>query len=212
MLYYLSLFLGAVSGLAAVAPFLALWHFFNLRRLGAKLHIAAAYVFCFFIALILSVTRVPDLFHMSLEANMNVVPFDSVLTGYVDYALNVLLFMPVGFFLPLLWRRFGNIGLVFCWGFFFSLSIEIVQLFSDRITDIDDLLMNAAGTVAGYLVWACLRMLFPRMSVFSLEEAKPWNREPYLCFGFTWVSMLVFKPFIYRLLSALVFSRIFARA
>jgi glycopeptide antibiotics resistance protein len=208
MLYYLSLFLGAVSGLAAVAPALALWHYFNLRRLSVKLHIAAAYVFCFFIALILSVTSIPGLFQLSLDTDVNIIPCNSLSVDYIDYALNILMFMPVGFFLPLLWKRFENIGLTFTWGFLFSLSIEIIQLLNDRITDIDDLLMNAAGTVAGYLIWACFKKLWLKISVFSLETAK---QEPYLCFGFTWFSMLVFKPLIYSLLSALVFSRIIAR-
>jgi glycopeptide antibiotics resistance protein len=212
MLYYLSLLLGALSGFAALLPMLAVWHFLTLKKTPGekprKSHIAAIYIFCFFIALILSVTSVPDFYHLSLDADTNLIPFDFFSVGYVEYAQNIVLFIPVGFFLPLLWKRFENIGLTFTWGFLFSLSIEIIQLFNDRVTDIDDLLMNAAGAVAGYLVRAFAKKLLPRVSAFSFAAPDAWRREPYICFCVTWISMLVFKPFIYRLLSALVFSQI----
>jgi glycopeptide antibiotics resistance protein len=216
MLYYLSLFLGAVSGLAALLPMLAAYHLWGLRagktsseRPSAP-HIASTYIFCFFIALILSVTSVPGIFGLSFDADINLVPFDFFFLGYVEYAQNVVLFVPVGFFLPLLWKRFSNLGLTFAWGFLFSLSIEIMQLFNDRVTDIDDLLMNAAGAVAGYLVWACAKNILPRISALSMGRAGVWRWEPHFCFAFAWVSMLVFKPFVYSLLSALVFSWVFS--
>jgi glycopeptide antibiotics resistance protein len=214
MLYYLSLFLGAVSGLAAVLPMLAIYHGWALRkdkttgerpRLG---HIAATYIFCFFLALILAVTSVPSLFRLSLDADVNLVPFDFFSIGYVEYAQNVLLFVPVGFFLPLLWKRFESSRLTVAWGFMFSLSIEMIQLFNNRVSDIDDLLMNAAGAALGYLVWALAKKLLPNISAFSLGGAGLWRREPSLCFWFAWGSMLVFKPAIYGWLSALVFSKL----
>jgi glycopeptide antibiotics resistance protein len=214
MLYYLSLFLGAASGLAAVLPMLAVYHLWALRKdkktgkRPNKSHFAVTYIFCFFLALILSVTSVPSLFRLSLDADFNLVPFDFFSFGYAEYAQNVLMFAPVGFFLPLLWKRFENIGLASAWGFLFSLSIEIAQLFNNRVSDIDDLLMNTAGAALGYLVWALAKKLFPRVSAFSLSRPGVWRNEPFFCFLFAWASMLVFKPAVYGWLSALVFSKI----
>ena len=41
-------------------------------------------------------------------------------------------------------------------GFFLSLSIEFAQLATNRISDIDDLLMNTLGALSGYGLWVLL--------------------------------------------------------
>ena len=59
---------------------------------------------------------------------------------------NIIMFMPIGFFPALLWRgwRWWRALLT---GFSTSVSIELIQFFIGRSTDIDDVILNTAGTL-----------------------------------------------------------------
>lgn len=46
-------------------------------------------------------------------------------------------------------------------GFLTSLSIETIQLFIDRGTDLDDLILNTVGASGGYLLYRLLRAAVP---------------------------------------------------
>lgn len=73
---------------------------------------------------------------------------------------NVGMFLPIGFFNALLWRR-GRLWRSALSGFLASLSIEAIQLFIDRGTDLDDLILNTVGAAAGYLLYRLLRSIAP---------------------------------------------------
>lgn len=73
---------------------------------------------------------------------------------------NVGMFLPIGFFTALLWRR-GNLWRSTLVGFLASLSIETIQLFIDRGTDLDDLILNTVGAAVGYLLYWLLRAAVP---------------------------------------------------
>ena len=66
---------------------------------------------------------------------------------------NTLLFLPWGFFLPLLWRRFRRLLPVagMCLGL--TCFIEFTQLFIGRTVDVDDLLLNFLGSMCGAGLW-----------------------------------------------------------
>ncbi len=66
--------------------------------------------------------------------------------------LNVILFLPFGFLLPVIWERFRTIIPTVLAGLLFSLTIELSQLFTFRATDINDLIGNTLGTVLGFLL------------------------------------------------------------
>ena len=83
-----------------------------------------------------------------LDNSINLIPFSS--EGAMTYILNIIMFMPLGFLLPLIWENFRNAKKVVLMGFLMSLTIEICQLFNIRTTDIDDLMMNTLGALVGY--------------------------------------------------------------
>lgn len=64
--------------------------------------------------------------------------------------LNIVMFLPFGSFLPIYFKHFRKMQITVLAGFLMSLSIEIMQLFTFRATDIDDLIMNTIGALAGY--------------------------------------------------------------
>lgn len=93
-------------------------------------------------------------------------------------AMNVLLFVPLGFFARVLWRR-GLVGALAI-GFAASLAVEITQLtanfgtapFVYRIFDVDDLMTNTFGSGLGWLAGALLLALRPISSTLRAEPAR----------------------------------------
>ncbi|GAA0910887.1 VanZ family protein [Virgisporangium aurantiacum] len=76
----------------------------------------------------------------------------------VSFALNVVMFMPVGVLVPLLWPRAGRIGTIAALCLAASAAIELTQLAlwvtlgNYRTVDVNDLIANTAGGVLGLLV------------------------------------------------------------
>ena len=74
--------------------------------------------------------------------------------SFLNLAGNVIGFLPFGFFLPILSRQLRNGVLVTVLGFGLSLLVESIQLiFKVGCFDVDDLLLNTLGGVAGYLIF-----------------------------------------------------------
>ena len=64
---------------------------------------------------------------------------------------NTAMFVPLGIIWPRVFRKLDTPGKVIAAGVGFSLCIEILQLpFFDRVSDVDDLLLNSLGFLIGY--------------------------------------------------------------
>ncbi|RYZ23389.1 MAG: VanZ family protein [Chitinophagaceae bacterium] len=84
------------------------------------------------------------LYYLSLRENF--------ITGALNIGGNLLGFMPLGALLPLCWARFRRLVPTVGAGLLLSGAIETFQLFSTAgDCDVDDLLLNGAGTALGFL-------------------------------------------------------------
>ena len=79
---------------------------------------------------------------------------------YINFLGNIILFMPIGFLLPLLFKRMEIFPFTVIVGFCISLFIEIMQLPQNRSSDVDDLWLNTLGAFLGYLVYLVFRRKF----------------------------------------------------
>ncbi len=100
-------------------------------------------------------------------ATVNLVPARTVVgiirdfPGLVIQQLlgNVVMFVPLGFLLPLLSTRYRRFAMTAAVGLSVSVGIELVQLAllltltSRRSVDVDDVILNVTGACLGYLVW-----------------------------------------------------------
>lgn len=76
---------------------------------------------------------------------------------------NTAMFVPLGIFWPLLFKELDTHGKAIAAGAGISLCIEILQLpFFDRVSDIDDLLLNTLGYLMGYGLFLLGRKLFQK--------------------------------------------------
>lgn len=71
---------------------------------------------------------------------------------------NIVVFMPIGMFLPSLFSRCKNIFFTTILSLEISLCVEVIQLLTKVGSfDVDDLLLNTLGGVCGFLVYAIYR-------------------------------------------------------
>ena len=72
----------------------------------------------------------------------------------VNLAGNVVMFMPLGFFTPHLWNRTKKFWQVLLVVSLVILGVELLQLVTLLgVCDIDDVILNLAGALAGYGIW-----------------------------------------------------------
>lgn len=152
----------STCGYLFILPGAALY-FLHLKRAGKRqqpLHIAAVFVFCYYLIGVLTMTGIGRL--KAFAPRVVLIPFRNMVSGPIDTVLNIILFVPLGFFLPLLYRKYSRLGSIASIGFLFSLSIEIVQMFGRGATDINDLITNTAGACLGYFLFRPLSGLLQK--------------------------------------------------
>ncbi len=98
------------------------------------------------------------------NCRINLIPFvyllDYDVRAHMIYNVfgNIMMFVPTGIVLPVLYKRLDNFFKVAGTGLLISLAIEILQLpFADRTSDVDDLILNTLGVVIGYVLFVIVR-------------------------------------------------------
>lgn len=91
---------------------------------------------------------------------------------------NILLFIPYGFFLPLLWKRYRHPLRLSLMCLLLPISIEMCQLFIQRMTDVDDVLLNFAGGMIGGGVFAGCICCSPNSLIRRLCADKQTKPSP----------------------------------
>lgn len=74
---------------------------------------------------------------------------------------NIGIFCPIGLFPALLWRNWRWWESVLL-GFAVSCTVEFVQFFIGRSTDIDDVILNTTGALIGFWLFCLMRMTAPK--------------------------------------------------
>ena len=97
-------------------------------------------------------------FRVNLLPLLNLFDYDSKRDLLLNVIGNAAMFVPSGIVLPIVYKRLNTFWKVLLAGIGISLCIEIIQLpFSVRATDIDDLILNTIGVIAGYGIYALIR-------------------------------------------------------
>ena len=148
--------------LSAWIPFslLILLSGFMKRKKGiqiAKWSYLFLFVFAIYISGVFYITGAGTLYQ-GLEygvvldlGGVNLSPFYNVNT--IGFFLNILLFVPFGILVPLIWQKKNGFLPVLFSGFTFSLLIEVSQVLGYRVSDVDDLMTNTLGAVIGFFLY-----------------------------------------------------------
>lgn len=178
------MYLGYIlNGLPVILPLLLpIWAFLFIvgrRRKRSFLRSLALYLFSGYCVSLFYFTILwyyPDITLFPQYRFLNVTPFVWVRETYdmgfrrmmEQLALNIGMYLPYGFLLPIVFRRPRtfrfHIGIVFLT----TLSIESLQYIIGRSADIDDIIMNMSGGILGYLFFS---------AADDLLQKKQWWRS-----------------------------------
>ena len=173
---------------AILIPILFLYHIFIFHNIKKT---AAYILFSLYLAAICFLVGFPNIAGLRIVLSHNFIPLRGMLTDITNSYLNVLLFIPLGIFVPCLWPEYRSMMKTVGLGLMTSLGIEILQIFIFRATDINDVITNVAGTMIGYLIGKLIINRFPQLNCLGCKE-----RELYLLYATVGVVMFFFQPFI----------------
>lgn len=109
-------------------------------------------VFALYLASVYAVVGLPSINYFRFDLTINAVPFLPMMNDVKNSVLNIILFIPLGIALSCLWKKTASLKQVALLGFGMSLIIELLQVFTYRVTDINDLITNTVGAILGYLI------------------------------------------------------------
>lgn len=113
---------------------------------------------------------------ISTKERVNLVPFRTIRSFFrhfewdvfmVNIVGNMVMFMPWGFGLPLLWKKNQRWRRIVPMALGITLFIEASQLFIGRSVDVDDLLLNFAGGCIGAAVYFVLCRWCPKIRDYA---------------------------------------------
>ena len=191
---------GIIPAIAALILYFAILYLIGRKQ--ATGHIIASFVFVIYFIGLLTVTGI-CIRASSYSPRFSFIPFVDMIRGPVDTALNVLLFMPFGFFLPLLYEKYDTLRKIALVGFLVSLSVEIIQMFGFGATDINDLITNTIGACLGYGIFKMLIKIVPKSWVKQIRvEGSQCYYELLIFWSCSVLIMLTIQPPIYKALFA----------
>lgn len=103
---------------------------------------------------------------------LNLIPFNLQEIGIEQFLIekipNIILFIPLGFFLPAVFKSNRKAYKTILIIFTITFGIEFFQYFIGRSSDIDDIITNLLGGIIGFIVFKLLNSF--------LEKTKFWNK------------------------------------
>ncbi|MBD5119407.1 MAG: VanZ family protein [Clostridiales bacterium] len=142
----------------------------RLKRRSLPHEIGLA-LFALYIATVLSLTFLPfrfapDAGAFAFDSTLLAIAQGTYTAGSWVWAMmlgNVLMLVPFGFLAPLLWERL-RWWRVLPVGLGFILAVELLQPLTGRSFDIDDILLNFLGILAGALLSTLVQALLPKQT------------------------------------------------
>ena len=148
MLSLLDKLCGAIVSLPLVLIYIFLFDRDRAKRKWGWMALLTLYLNAMYI-----VIGVPGVQYICWDPTLNLIPFqDFSPSNIMGMVLNMVMFAPLGFLLPAYFERYRHWGRTLAAGFLTSLTVELIQLFTFRATDVDDLIMNTLGTLVGFLI------------------------------------------------------------
>ena len=156
------IYLAAVDVIPAAVVLVPLFAVLHATAYAYDLRKSVLYcLFCMYLAAVFSLVGIPNVIYFRPEVNLNLIPIVGMAQDLKNCILNVALFVPLGFFLPLLWQRFRSLISSAVFGLGLSLAIELLQMLTFRATDVNDLITNVAGTSLGFMLAKLFTKRFP---------------------------------------------------
>ena len=111
---------------------------------------------------------------------INLLPFDTIIRTIKGFGLfnmntiinivgNIIIFSPLGFFLPIIFAKYEKLLSVIVFSFITSLIFEVIQYITDLgAFDIDDIILNILGGWVGFLVYRIIDIILKKYKTSKL--------------------------------------------
>ena len=192
------LFYTGLEAAAASILLVPLFLYLNKLHFHSRKNTLLYTLFAVYLAGVYAVAGLPNVRYFRFDPNFNFVPFLYMFSDLSGTILNVILFIPLGFFLAVLWKPFRNPVWNTLFGLGISLVIEFLQIFTFRATDVNDLMTNTLGTLIGWVAGHCARK---NCTALVCDNAK---RDLAVVFGATFCVMFFAHPFLSGLMWRLI--------
>ena len=190
-------YLAAVDIVPAAVIIIPLFLVLHYRAYGRDTGKSALYcLFCLYLSAVFALVGIPNVTYFRQNLTLNLIPFLGIVADLKNSILNIVLFVPLGCFLPVLWQRFRELRPTVFFGFALSLGIELLQTLTYRATDVNDLITNTLGAAVGFLLIGPIVKKHPPVG--------SGQRDVYLLCGLSFAVMFFLHPF----LSPLIWDRI----
>ncbi|WP_252235868.1 VanZ family protein [Clostridium sp. CH2] len=144
----------------------------------SRKHFLGVFIFLLYLAAVYGVTGIGTIWDVQRFITTSTSEFDRIFLVpfsssqvIMPYVLNIIMTIPLGFLLPLIWKQFRTLKKVALSGFLLSLCIELSQLFTQsRNTTTDDLIMNTLGAIIGYFIFKALFHIILRKNSNEKDE------------------------------------------
>lgn len=99
-------------------------------------------------------------FRINWVPMVNLTDYPTMREILINVIGNTAMFIPLGIVWPCVYKELNTPVKAIAAGAGFSLLIEILQLpFYDRVSDVDDLILNSLGFILGYLIYLLARAI-----------------------------------------------------
>ena len=180
----------AIAAIPLVPIFLILHRF----KFQSKSRSSIYLILAIYLAAMYAAVGLPDVTYYRYYPRFNFDPFLYMFSAWETTLLNVLLFLPLGWFLPVLWKKFQSPLQTVCFGFNTSFAVELLQIFTYRATDVNDLMTNTFGTVLGYILGIVTLKVCPKL------KAAESHMDLFWVLGAAFFVMFFIYPFLSMLI------------
>lgn len=132
------------------------------------------FLFSCYLSVVYVLVGMPNVTYIRPEVNLNLLPFIGMIDDWKNGILNILLFIPLGMMMPILWNSFRAQKNTLLFGFGTSLAIELLQMLTFRATDVNDLITNTLGAYLGFLCTNFLLQKKPIKAVGKTTKQPLW--------------------------------------
>lgn len=172
-------------------------------------------LFGLYLSAAFTVVGIPSATQIRLDLTFNLIPIIDIINEpgayIINTLLNILLFIPLGCLMPAIWDEYRSVKKMAVFGFGMSAVIEILQMFTFRLTDIDDLIFNTLGAIVGYYIYILFLKFMSEKGKSELIAAseKTGNKfEQVITFTAVFLIMFIIRPIVSDALWSIILNYI----
>lgn len=139
-----------------------------IRQLSYIGLVCAIFLIIFATILFVPITFQPENYILNIKPFNWIGNIDNFQQFVVEKVPNIMLFIPLGFFIPIVLENRRKLYKTVIISFCITFSVEFFQYFIGRSYDIDDMITNILGAIMGYTIFKIGNQFF--------EKRNWWNR------------------------------------